>query len=456
MMSVSMPTRDSLARAVAHIPSAQAPSLSRHGRRYEAPRWFLQVSPGSVRLTCRLTTPKEHWGHNDDVDDLDITDAPKRGRVSDFSAKSRARMSNAFHSLDYAPLFQDGDFPALVTLTAPADWESVFPTPKSFKVKVNRFKEEYDRRWGRKMTGVWKMEFQERGAPHLHILMTPPRGRTRGTGEDFPNWLSKTWARIVNVQGAQAYADHVGAGTNVNWKEGQRYSDPRRIAVYFDKHAAFHEKDYQNEMPQLWRDAIAAGASGATFWGYWNLSKLVEETELEKDVLTSARHGRQALGEPVLHHNRMPSPTDLAGENPLCQEDDIEDALRGETVSPDADQEQLRWVRNVGNGDWFEHDFAPRKYEQSQSAVIVMRHLRKLARSRSYVRVTEVERWKVNQKTGEIVRRTRKVKRKHQFLKNQTHGYLTVNDGAATAHDIARLLGGDPPPYRRREVQLVA
>ena len=78
------------------------------------------------------------------------------------------------------------------------------------------------------------------------------------------------------------------------------------------------------------------------------------------------------------------------------------------------------------------------------------------ASSQSYVRVTEVERWKVNQRTGEITKRTRKVNRKHQYLKNQTHGYLAVNDGASTARDIARLLGGDPPPYRRSDVVLVS
>lgn len=453
MLAVSMPSKESIASQIAHVPQTKAPTLSRHGARYEAPRWFLVVSPGTVRVTCRLTTPKEHWGHNDEVDDLDISDAPKRGRVSDFSPKSRARMTDAFRSLDYTPLFENGDFPALVTLTAPADWEAAFPTPRSFKKKVDHLKVEYKRRWGHTVTGVWKMEFQERGAPHLHILMTPPRGRTRGTGESFTEWLSKTWARIVSSQlSAEEYAKHLGAGTGVDWIEGQRYSDPRRIAVYFDKHAGYHEKDYQNEMPQLWRDAVANGEPGALFWGYWNLTKISETIELTRDI--GARSRSQRRGFDLNELGFVDEPAFQPQGNPHYVKS--AESAGSPSAEPDADQEQLRWVRNVGNGDWFESDFGPRKYEQTETAVVVMRHLRKLARSQSYVRVTEVTRWSVNERTGEITMRKRKVNRRHQYLKNQTHGYLAVNDGAATARDIARLLGGDPPPYRKSDVSLVS
>lgn len=323
-LKVTMPTRASIAAGVAHIPSAPYRGESmRRGRTFDMPRWYLTVSPGTVRVSVRLTAPKVHLWHDDDVDD-DST-APKRGRVSDFSRKSRARMTDTFRSLDYSPLFETGDYPALVTLTMPGSgWEECTPTPRAFKKKVNRLKEEFKRRWGRDMIGVWKMEFQERGAPHLHILMTPPRGRTRGTGEGFKDWLSKTWARIVNVQDAQAYADHIAAGTGIDWVEGQRYSDPRRIAVYFDKHAGYHEKDYQNVMPQLWRDAISAGEPGATFWGYWGLEKLTETVEITGSM--AARSRSVLADEPVLHRHAQPSAAVLSDEvisimsirRPLC------------------------------------------------------------------------------------------------------------------------------------------
>lgn len=306
---------------MATMPRADVRPPSRFGRRYEAPVWFLTVSPGTVRVHCRLSSEKVSLSDNSGMDE-ELADGPKRGRVADFSRKARARMCDVFRSLDYAPLFEEGDFPALVTLTAPGDWESVFPTPRSFKKKVDLLKKEYRRRWGRPITGVWKMEFQARGAPHLHLLMTPPRGRTRGTGEAFPEWLSKTWARIVNVQGAQAYSDHERAGTGIDWVQGQRYSDPRRIAVYFDKHAGYHEKDYQNVMPELWLSAIADGEPGATYWGYWGLSKMQETIEMHR-LLGARSRGRQRreeyelelmAGGAGLSHNAAPNAAILADE----------------------------------------------------------------------------------------------------------------------------------------------
>ena len=111
-----------------------------------------------------------------------------------------------------------------------------------------------------------------------------------------------------------------------------------------------------------------------------------------------------------------------------------------------------------------------RKYEQTETAIIVMRHLRRLARSQAYIRKTEVWRteWKnyevelVDVVTGEVTigwqqkKRKRKVNRKFHYLKNQTHGFLAVNDGEQAARDIARLLGADVPHDRKRDFTLVS
>jgi hypothetical protein len=85
--------------------------------------------------------------------------------------------------------------------------------------------------------------------------------------------------------------------------------------------------------------------------------------------------------------------------------------------------------------------------------VLVMRHLRKLARSRSYVKSVSVERWSVNEQTGEVKVRRRTVRRKQHYLKGQRSGFLVVNDGPAAARDIARILGA---PICRSEFGLVA
>lgn len=319
---VTLPSQEQVTAAAKLIPAAAPARVSRFGRRYELPRWFLTVSPGTIRLSVKTTAPKEHWhdGSMEDEEHDEQVDGPTRGRISDFSRKSRSRMTDAFRSLDYAPMFEGGDFPALVTLTAPADWQTVFPTPESLGEKRAEFFQAYRKAWGDAPMAVWKLEFQERGAPHIHLLMVPPRGLSRGVGvakgRGFREWLSIRWAQVVNHPDPNEFAKHVAAGTNVDWREGERYSDPRRIATYFDKHSGYHEKDYQNEWPRLWKDAVAAGAAGARIWGYVGLKKATETIELHREPGARSRMASAAafpMEEPVMHRHRQPNPAVAAG-----------------------------------------------------------------------------------------------------------------------------------------------
>jgi hypothetical protein len=102
------------------------------------------------------------------------------------------------------------------------------------------------------------------------------------------------------------------------------------------------------------------------------------------------------------------------------------------------------------------HEVAPFE-EIPRDVVLVMRHLRKLARTRSFVRVCEVDR--VDQRTGEV--RSRRVKRRFAYLQWRSSGvgFLSVNDGPSTAEDLARILAvdrGEPDPLQRSSWLLVA
>lgn len=239
-----------------------------------------------------------------------------------WSTKSRARMTLRMGQFDYTPLFEDGKLPALVTLTMPGQgWEQCTPTARDFKSKIARFQREYFKSWGLMPQGVWKMEFQDRGAPHLHLLMTPPEGYSRGRlhakdddgtpsghlrwnddgdqlvslnagGLFFKAWLSLTWAKIVGVHAHDPekvdfaplveFRKHVNVGTQVSRRSIERYADPKRIAAYFSKHGAYRAKEYQNQMPQLWLDAIDEGEPSANFWGAWQLQKTNVVVELNQ------------------------------------------------------------------------------------------------------------------------------------------------------------------------------
>jgi len=223
--------------------------------------------------------------------------------ITEWSRKSRANMIKVLSSLDWSPLFADFALPAMTTLTYPADWLTVAPDGKTAKKHLEMFFKRFERAWGVDWVGVWKFEFQRRGAPHFHLLSVPPAGLSgdaayearmvaykRGElarkprrrvvenhGLGYKEWLSATWADIVAHPDPVERENHLRAGTNVNWQEGAKASDPKRLSVYFAKHGSFKAKEYQHIVPEEWREP---GKGPGRFWGYRGVEKLTREVEL--------------------------------------------------------------------------------------------------------------------------------------------------------------------------------
>ena len=214
--------------------------------------------------------------------------------ITGWSRRSRARMVRRLAELDWSPLVGPGRIPAMITLTYPRDWETVAPSGRVVKDHLRALQLRWRRAWGTPLIGVWKLEFQRRGAPHVHIFTVPPRGRagelrrmTRvrrraavGDGLPFREWLSAVWADIVGHPDPEERSRHLAAGTGVDYAEGMRSSDPRRLAVYFTKHGTYRDKEYQHEVPEAWR---RPGHGPGRFWGYWGLKVSTAAVELDWD-----------------------------------------------------------------------------------------------------------------------------------------------------------------------------
>ncbi|MBC9928392.1 hypothetical protein [Leucobacter sp. cx-169] len=203
-----------------------------------------------------------------------------RAEIVAFTRQARSRMVRTLCTLDFAPLFLEGHQPAMVTLTLPGAWEVIAPDARTFKTVIKRFKDRFEYSWGRSIVGVWKMEFQRRGAPHLHILMTPPAGRARGTGETFKEWLGLAWAgacKTAELLGPIEAEKHVNAGTGIDYDRHGQWADAKRIAIYYAKHGLFEAKEYQNQAPALW---VEQGSVGR-FWGYWGLKSSGSTIDLD-------------------------------------------------------------------------------------------------------------------------------------------------------------------------------
>lgn len=281
----------------------------------EGPRWEVVVSPGVIRVQTRDYARAERGAERREAHrragvDMAMTflaegqevpePCPTRGTVLGWSAKSRARLVARLADLDYTRLYgryrtctscgrdydpdgshcpvcraaggtltdRSGRLAAMVTLTYPGDWVTVAP---SSAVSVQHFGvlcKRYARAWGEPLVCVWKREFQARGAPHFHLSTTPPMGLTTvtdpATGQaievDFRRWLSITWAAIVSHPDPEQRRKHLLAGTGVDYAEGIKATDPRRMAVYFAKYGTAGSKDYQHRVPPEWTTSRRACA----------------------------------------------------------------------------------------------------------------------------------------------------------------------------------------------------
>ncbi|MBK3540901.1 hypothetical protein JHN61_32840 [Streptomyces sp. MBT67] len=294
---------------------------------HEGPRPRLVIAPGVVSLEApdmakrERALEREQRRRQVDAEILGAwlhatgefpADAEPSREITGWSRRSRSRMIRRLAELDWTPILSAACLPCMITLTYPGDWLTVAPDGETSKEHINAFYRRYFRAWGTHFVGPWKFEFQHRGAPHYHLYCVPPQGiagETRkaehakriaewqelkargidpgpkprfrkaiGDGLKFAQWLSITWADIVDHPDPEQKANHLAAGTGVDYAEGMRTSDPKRLAVYFAKHGIYADKEYQNRVPEEWQ---APGKGPGRFWGYRGLSVLVAQVEIE-------------------------------------------------------------------------------------------------------------------------------------------------------------------------------
>lgn len=294
----------------------------RRGTEPESGRFRITVGPGVVRLgwtnpvRVEKTAERAVGHHQRDVDDAklhvrndvaltagdrdqtvvsstrrSISAADYRGAgavITEWSRKSRSAMCRTFAELDYSPLVECGRIPAMITLTYPGDWEVVAPDGASVKRHMVLWRKRFQREYGEPARYIWKLEFQRRGAPHIHLWMAPPMSPGR-SGRSFSQWLSEAWALVVDHPDPVQKARHRLAGTAIDVRNGLKACDPKRLAIYFTKHSSpnLHgDKEYQHIVPELWR---RPGRGPGRFWGVYGLKKAIAVVEVAQDAYLAAR-----------------------------------------------------------------------------------------------------------------------------------------------------------------------
>lgn len=295
------PSPELVDQAAALLPRVREALEQEQGDLTEGPRAYIRIGPGVVEVRAKdyaraeRAAEREHHRREIDTELLAqyveehgcFPDDPEPTRViTEWSRKSRANMVRRLGTLDFTPMYSDPTrLPAMVTLTYPGDWLTVAPSGKAVKGHLKAFRKRYERAWCEPLRCVWKLEFQRRGAPHVHMLMVPPHGTVAGLA--FREWLSQAWADIVGHPDPEEYARHLVAGTGVDYAEGLRARDPKRVAVYFVKHSTFRDKEYQHIVPEPWREP---GRGPGRFWGYWGLQPHTATVEVsQEDAVIAGR-----------------------------------------------------------------------------------------------------------------------------------------------------------------------
>ena len=126
-------------------------------------------------------------------------DQPKRGEITEFSARSRQRLRCKIASVCR------NELPYFLTLTYPAEWTW---DAELWKRHLKIFSQRFVRRFP--TAGfIWKLEFQQRGAPHFHpFVWGIPESEGFHAIIDF---ISEAWFQVVG-SGDQK---HFIAGTRV-------------------------------------------------------------------------------------------------------------------------------------------------------------------------------------------------------------------------------------------------
>lgn len=118
--------------------------------------------------------------------DEERTGGGLRGKVNPFSRASRLRLLSYMHKIK--PM-KGGNFHAtFITLT----YGQSFPTPSIAKHHLDNFLKRLKRRWAY-CSGFWRFEFQQRGAPHFHLVLFGLPFLPKDT-------LKKWWGEVVGQQ----------------------------------------------------------------------------------------------------------------------------------------------------------------------------------------------------------------------------------------------------------------
>lgn len=156
-----------------------------------------------------------------------------RGPIAGLSAAARSRLLLKLVRIPFS------DVPAhALTLT----WHNGFsPEPAKWHAQLHSWEVKLSRDWAAFGPSlVWMQEFQERGAPHFHVVVCWKREPVLA---QLRRWVAASWNAIAEPGDEQ----HRRAGTRVDRIEARHSKGAKKLLVYLVKHAGKSKQKHRRD-----------------------------------------------------------------------------------------------------------------------------------------------------------------------------------------------------------------
>lgn len=203
-----------------------------------------EIRPGGVRIRAQTRELRLR---------TDAQRTVRRGRIVELSDRSRSRLADV--ARDLGELHRPE---LLLTLTYPGEWRSVAGDGRAVKRQMKAFRKRLGRFFsalGIDWSALWFLEFQKRGAPHLHLILWG-HGLSQVEERTFRSWLARAWVDVVGHADKRQRARHLKAGTAAE----------RMRVGHFGYAVKYARKLEQKTVPSDFGDV-------GRFWGLWNASR---------------------------------------------------------------------------------------------------------------------------------------------------------------------------------------
>lgn len=183
----------------------------------------------------------------------------KRGKITSFSNASRKRLLELFATLTVKQFI-------FITLTYGQQYPDIETSKRHLKAFIMRLRRKYP-----KVSGVWRLEFQKRGAAHYHLLLTHLPFLPK---ED----LTTMWEEVIGLQYCNQKVDAYGVRQST-FTRIEVCKSKKKVMNYVAKYVAkksdaasigsgFNNTSYQHEAQPSDDASAAQPLSPGRFWGY--------------------------------------------------------------------------------------------------------------------------------------------------------------------------------------------